>query len=66
MAAEGHELIVEGCHQFLRETSHDVVCEVLTEGHAVEVLRVMELLHDFQVGLKSFDLRREVIGNFLN
>ena len=39
---------------------------MLSEGYAVEVLLVVELLHDFQVGLKSFDLRRQVIGNFLD
>ena len=51
ISAEFHELIVEGRSYFPGEASHAVLDEVLREGHIVEVLHVVKLLDDFQIGL---------------
>ena len=38
----------------------------MREGDPIKVFLVMEILHDFQVGLKSFNLVGEVFGDLLN
>ena len=35
------------------------------ERDAVEVLRIVELLNDFQVGLEVLDLGSKILGDFL-
>ena len=44
----------------------DVLDEMLGEGFTVEVLHIMELLDDFQVGLKGLDLGSKILGDFLD
>ena len=39
---------------------------MLSEGYVVEVRLAVELLHDFQVSLKCFDLGGQVVGHFLD
>ena len=51
LVAESHELIVERRPHFHGKTSHDVLDEGLGEGNAVEVLNLVELLDNFQIGL---------------
>ena len=51
VSAEFHELIIEGQLYFHGEATHDVLDKVLSEGDTVEVLHVVELLDDFQIGL---------------
>ena len=66
VASELHVLIVEGWSYFHGETSHDVLDERLGEGDTVEVLNVVKLLDDFQIGLKGLDLGSQIFGNFLD
>ena len=48
---EFHVLVVEGPSHFHGEASHDVLDERLGEEDTVEILHVVELLDDFQIGL---------------
>ena len=64
-ASELHVLIVEGQSHFYGEASHDILDERLGERDAVEVLHVVKLLNDFQVGLESLNLGNEILGDFL-
>ena len=48
------------------EASHNVLDERLGEGDTVEVLHVVKLLDDFQIGLKGLDLGSQIFGNFFN
>ena len=58
-------MVIKGQPHFHGEASHDVLDEGLGEGDAVEVLHVVELLNDFQVGLEVLDLGSKILGNFL-
>ena len=40
--------------------------EMLGEGDTAEVLHIVELLDDFQVGFKGLDLGSKILGNFLD
>ena len=64
-ASELHVLVCEGGPNLHGEASHDVLDEGLGERDAVEVLHVVELLNDFQVGLEVLDLGSKILGNFL-
>ena len=66
LASKLHVLIVEGQPHFHGEAPHDVLDEMLGEGDTVEVLHVVELLDDFQVGLKGLDLGSKILGDFLD
>ena len=59
-------MIVEGRSYFHGEDSHDVLDKRLGKGDALEVLHFVELLDDFQIGLKGLDLRSQIFSNFLN
>ena len=45
----------EGCSDLPGEALHDVLVEVRGEGNVVEVVSVVELLDNFQVGLQGLD-----------
>ena len=60
------ELIIERWSHFHRQAFHDVLHQRLGEGNAVKVLLVVEVLHDDQVGLESFNLGREVFSDLLD
>ena len=66
MVAEFHELIVERRPHFHGKASHDVLVEGLGEGDAVEVLHLVELLDNFQIGLQGFNLGGQVFGDLLD
>ena len=51
LVAEFHELIIERRPHFHGKASHDVLDEGLGDGNAVEVLHLVELLDNFQIGL---------------
>ena len=56
LASELHELFIEGGHYNIGEASHDVVDQVWSEGNVVDVVHVVELLDDLQVGQQGLDL----------
>ena len=62
---EIHVLVVEGQPHLHEGASHDVLDEGLGERDAVEVLHVVELLNDFQVGLEVLDLGSKILDDFL-
>ena len=64
-ALELHVLVVEERSYLHGEASHDILDERLGERDAVEVLHVVKLLNDFQVGLESLNLGNEILGDFL-
>ena len=66
LVAEFHELIVERRPHFHGKASHDVLDEGLGDGDAVEVLHLVELLDNFQIGLQGFNLGGQILGNILN
>ena len=56
LASEFHELVIEGGHYNIREASHDIVDQAWSEGNVVEVVHILELLDDLQVGHQGLDL----------
>ena len=66
LASELHVLIIEGRPHFHGEFPHDVLDEMLGEGDTVEVLHIVELIDDLEVGLKNLDLGSKILGNFLD
>ena len=59
-------VIVEGQSHLHGEAPHDVLDERLSEGDTVEVLLVVKLLDDFQVGLEGLDLGIKILCDFLD
>ena len=66
LVAVFHELIIERQPHFHGQASHDVLNEGLGEGDAVEVLHLVELLDNFQIGLQGFNLGGQILGDLLN
>ena len=50
-----NSMYFEGCSDLPGEALHDVLVEVRGEGNVVEVVSVVELLDNFQVGLQGLD-----------
>ena len=57
--------LVERRFHFQRQTSHDVLDLLLSEGYIVRVFEAEELLHDVQVRLPFLDLGGEDFSTFL-
>ena len=59
---EFHETLVKITLHFQWNSFHDVLVEVVSEGNTMEVLHIMELLDDDEVGLQLLDLGGQVFS----
>ena len=59
-------MVVERWPHFYGQALHNVLYQRLSDGNAVKILLVVEVLHDVQVSLQGLDLGGEVLGDFLD
>ena len=66
LASEFHKLVIEGGHHLNGEASHDVLDQNWSDGNAVEVFHIVELLDDLQVGQQGLDLGSQIFSDLLD